>query len=136
MLNLKVNPVSREFVIHEPEWKSMLPAAIEMEKRAGRPATVVEQDALKDPMKIVAGYVESRLCIRSTYDTIENERQRVLVLPQIQGIRDRAVAEMIEEYAARRLQRIFRGFQGRAQMNRMVFRKNEMDQQAAALERM
>ncbi|GMH88110.1 hypothetical protein TL16_g11061 [Triparma laevis f. inornata] len=136
MLNLKVNPVSREFVIHEPEWKSMLPAAIEMEKQSGRPATVVEQDALKDPMKIVAGFVATRLCIRSTYDTIENERQRILVLPQIQGIRDRAVAEMIEEYAARRLQRIFRGFQGRAQMNRMVFRKNEMDQQAASLERM
>ena len=59
-----------------------------------------------------------------------------MVLPQIQGVRDRAVAEMIEEYAARRLQRIFRGFQGRAMMKRMVFRKNERDQQAAQLARM
>ena len=58
---------------------------------------------------------------------------RILVVPQIQGLRDRAVAEMVEEYAARRLQRIFRGFQGRAHMKRMVFRKNEMEGQASDL---
>ena len=76
MLNLKVNPVSREFVVHEQEWRGMLGAAIEMEKRAGRPGIIVERDAKKDPMKIVAGFIAARLCIRSTFDTIENERQR------------------------------------------------------------
>ncbi|GMH61280.1 hypothetical protein TrRE_jg176, partial [Triparma retinervis] len=133
VLNLKVNPVSREFVIHEAEWRSMLEAAAEMEKRDGRPAVAVDIDAKKDPMKMVAGFVSSRLCIKSIYDTIENERQRVLVLPQIQGLRDRAVKEMIEEYAARRLQRIFRGFQGRAQMKRMLFRVREKEKQAGRL---
>ena len=51
MLNLKVNPVSREFVVHEQEWRSILPAAIEMEVKSGRPAKMVEEDAKKDPMR-------------------------------------------------------------------------------------
>ena len=133
ILNLKVNPVSREFVVHETEWRSMLEAAVELEKRDGRPALAVNKDAKNDPMKIVAGFVASRLCIKSVYDTIENERQRVLVLPQIQGLRDKAVKEMMEDYAARRLQRIFRGFQGRAQMKRILFRVREEEKQLERL---
>jgi len=122
LLNLKTNTVARDFVVHEEEWRALLGAAVAQEKRGGRPATMVDEDARKDPMKVVAEYISGRLCIRSVYDSIEEERQRVLVLPEIQGMRDLAVAEMIEDNAARRLQRIFRGFQGRAQIRRMIFR--------------
>ena len=133
MLNLKVNPVARDYILHEQEWKALMDVSYAQEQKSGRPAKMVEEEFKKNPMKIVANFVSSRLCIRSTYDTIENERQRVLILPQIQGLRDRAVADMMMDYAARRLQRIFRGFQGRAQMKRTIFRFKEREGQGEAL---
>jgi hypothetical protein len=129
MLNLKVNPVARDFVVHEHEWRALMNVSLEQEKKSGRPIKMVVAEFEKDPMKVVANFISTRLCIRSTFDTIENERQRVLVLPQIQGLRDSAVADMMMDYASRRLQRIFRGFQGRAQMKRMVFRFNQKEEQ-------
>ena len=129
MLNLKVNPVARDFVVHENEWMALRKAALKHEQKSGRPLKIVEEEMAKNPMKIVADFISSRLCIRSTYDTIENERQRVLTLPAIQGIRDKAVAEMMEDYASRRIQRIFRGFHGRAKMKRMIFRFRQKKEQ-------
>ena len=92
LLNLKVNPVARDFVIHEDEWRYLLPIAIEQEKKGGRPASMVDADARKDPMKTVAGYISGRLCIRSVYDTLEEEKQRVIVVPDLQGVRDNAAS--------------------------------------------
>jgi hypothetical protein len=129
MLNLKVNPVARDFVVHEQEWRALMKVSFEMECKSGRPMKIIEEEFRLNPMKIVANYILTRLCVRSTYDTIENERQRVLILPQIQGIRDKAVTEMMQDYASRRLQRVFRGFQGRAQMKRMIFRFKEKEAQ-------
>jgi len=133
LLNLKTNPVARNFVVHETEWRWLLPIAIEAEKKGGRPAHMVDQDAKNDPMNTVAEYISGRLKMRSTYDTIEEERQRVLLLPEIQHLRDGAVSEMIEDNASRRLQRIFRGFQGRAQIRRMIFRYKMNEKQKGIL---
>jgi len=108
----------------------MLEIAIAMEKKAGRPAKMVDDDAAKNPMKIVAQYVVSKIGIRSIFDLIDDERQRVLILPQIQGLRDKAVAEMIRDNASRRIQRIFRGFLGRSQILRMTFRVKQENEQA------
>ena len=68
MLNLKVNPVSREFVIHEHEWRSILSAAMEMEIKGGRPARMVEEDSKKNPMKVRNGEErgEERCCLNNT----------------------------------------------------------------------